>query len=50
MPLDNIYGTYWTSLDLNVVIVLVVYFKQNINSKIQMLVGKATGAYFEEPD
>jgi len=47
MLLDNTYGN---SLNLKV-IALVIYFKQNINSKIQMLARKATEAYyFEEPD
>ena len=37
---------YWTYLNLNVMF-LIVYFKQNINLKIQMLAGKEAKTYFE---
>ena len=37
---------YWTSLNLNV-IVLIVSFNQNMNFKIQMLAGKDTKPFFE---
>ena len=42
MLLDNTYGLH--------VIVLIVFFKQNMNLKIQMLAGKETKAYFEKLD
>ena len=38
--LDNIYMGYWTSLNLNVII-LVVSCYQNLNFKIQLLAGNS---------
>ena len=37
---------YWTYLNLDVMF-LIVYFKQNINLKIQKLAGKEAKTYFE---
>ena len=38
--------SYWTYSKLNVMF-LIVYFKQNMNLKIQMLAGKEAKTYFE---
>ena len=48
MLLDNTFGLvgYWTYLNLSVMFLL-VYFKQNINLKIQMLAEKEAKTYFE---
>ena len=37
---------YWTYLNLNVMF-LIVYFKQNMDLKIQMLAGKGTKEFFQ---